>query len=119
MTVFLLSLVVGGSVFGDLLKARGMRLLGELESFRFSIAAHFAARVIRNRWFLASLAAYTVSFFGFMALLSIEDVSFAVPVTATGYVLETLLARWVLRETVSARRWIGAALVVAGVWLIV
>lgn len=119
MTVFLLSLVVGGSVFGDLLKARGMRLLGEPESFRPSVAAHFATRVIRNRWFLVSLAAYTVSFFGFMALLSIEDVSFAVPATATGYVLETLLARWVLRETVSAKRWIGAALVVAGVWLIV
>lgn len=119
MTVFLLSLVVGGSVFGDLLKARGMRLLGEPESFRLAIAARFATRVIRNRWFLVSLAAYTVSFFGFMALLSIEDVSFAVPATATGYVLETLLARWVLRETVNAKRWIGAALVVAGVWLIV
>lgn len=119
MTVFLLSLVVGGSVFGDLLKARGMRLLGEPESYRLPAAARFAAAVVRNRWFLLSLAAYAVSFFGFMALLSIEAVSFAVPATATGYVLETLLARWVLRETVSARRWLGAGLVVAGVWLIV
>ena len=56
-----------------------MRLLGEPESFRPSVAAHFATRVIRNRWFLVSLAAYTVSFFGFMALLSIEGREFRCP----------------------------------------
>ena len=118
MTAFLLALVVGGSVFGDLLKARGMRVLGEPESYRHRALARYATATFRNRWFLISLLAYAVSFFGFMALLSIRDVSFAVPATALGYVLETLLARWFLHETVNARRWLGAALVVAGVCLI-
>ena len=54
-----------------------------------------------------------------MGLLSIEDVSFAVPATAMGYVIETILARWILHEQISLRRWVGAMLVVVGVFLIV
>jgi drug/metabolite transporter (DMT)-like permease len=119
MTAFLLFLVVAGGVLGDLLKARGMRLQGAPESFQGAKLVQFAITAFRNSWFLLSLLAYATSFFGFMALLSIQDVSFAVPATALGYVSETLLARWLLRERVSGRRWAGAAFVVAGVCLIV
>ena len=119
MTAFLLFLVVAGTVAGDLLKAHGMRLQGAPDSFKGGTLARFAAGVFRNSWFLLSLLAYTISFFGFLALLSIRDVSFAVPATALGYVAETLLARFFLCERVTGRRWAGAALVVAGVCLIV
>ncbi len=119
MTAFLLILVVGGSVVGDLLKAHGMRRQGAPQSFRGSALRWFALASLRNSWFLLSLLAYGVSFFGFMALLSVQDVSFAVPATALGYVLETALARWLLREQVDFRRWAGATMVVTGVWLIV
>ena len=119
MTAFLLGLVVGGSVLGDLLKAHGMRRQGAPGSFRGPALLRFAAATFKNLWFLLSLVAYAVSFFGFMALVSIRDVSFAVPATALGYVLETLLAHSVLGESVSRKRWIGAVLVVAGVGLIV
>ncbi len=118
MTGFLLCLVVAGGVFGDLLKAHGMRLQGAPETLGRGALAEFAAAAFRNSWFLLSLVAYAVSFVGFMALLSIRDVSFAVPATALGYALETLLARMLLREQVSLRRWAGAALVIAGVCLI-
>ena len=119
MTAFLLALVVSGTAAGDLLKAYGMRLQGAPASLRGNSLARFAGEAFRNSWFLLSLVAYSVSFFGFMALLSIEDVSFAVPATALGYALETVLARWVLGERVTWRRWTGAALVVGGVCLLV
>ena len=118
MTAFLLTLVVSGGVFGDLLKAHGMRLQGAPQALGSEALARFGIATVRNTWFLLSLLAYAVSFFGFMALLSIRDVSFAVPATALGYVLETLLARLFLGERVSPRRWVGAALVVAGVALL-
>ena len=44
--------------------------------------------------------------------------SFAVPVSAVSYVMETFLAKYVLKEQVSPRRWAGALLVIAGVLLI-
>ena len=118
MTAFLLTLVVAGGVCGDLLKAHGMRLQGAPQTLTGKALTRFGIASVRNSWFLLSLLAYAVSFFGFMALLSIRDVSFAVPATALGYVLETLLARLFLSEGVSLRRWVGAALVVAGVALL-
>ncbi len=119
MTLFLLAVVVAGGVAGDLLKAYAMRRQGAPRSFQRRALGRYAVSVLRTSWFAFALAAYTVSFFGFMALLSVQDVSFAVPATALGYALETMLAAFVLRERVSVRRWTGAALVTAGVCLIV
>ena len=118
MIVFLLSLVVAGTVAGDLVKAFGMRRQGAPADFGSGALAKFAAAVARNHLFWWSIVAYAISFFGFMALLSISDVSFAVPATAAGYAVETVLAKYLLGEQISARRWAGALLVVVGVALV-
>lgn len=118
MSWFLLALVVLGTVFGDLLKAAGMRRLGEVDDFSAGGLGATVRRASRSPLLWLSLAGYTVSFFGFMALVSVTELSFAVPATAAGYVAETLLARFLLGEKVSTRRWAGAALVVVGVALV-
>ncbi len=118
MIVFLLSLVVAGTVAGDLIKALGMRRQGAPAEFGSGAISGFAAAVARNHLFWWSIVAYAISFFAFMALLSISDVSFAVPATAAGYAVETVLAKYLLREQISARRWAGAVLVVVGVALV-
>ena len=64
------------------------------------------------------VAAMAVSFFAFMGLLSVSELSFAVPATAITYVLETALSRYVLKERVNWLRWAGASLVICGVALI-
>jgi len=53
-----------------------------------------------------------------MALLAVADLSFAVPATALSLVAETILARLVLKETVTPARWAGTVLVAAGVALL-
>ena len=118
MTAFLLSLVIGGAVAGDLLKAAAMRRLGEVRDFDLRGLGRWSTLVARSGLFWVSILAYAVSFFGFMALLSVEDVSFAVPATAAAYVVETIAAKFLLGEEVSARRWAGAALVGFGVAMI-
>lgn len=52
-----------------------------------------------------------------MALLSWADLSYVLPVTALGYVLNALVGRYVLLEQVSAERWAGAVLVTVGAML--
>jgi len=59
-----------------------------------------------------------VSFFAYLGLLSFTDLSFAVPVTAVTYVIETVLAKYVLKERVNWLRWAGAAIVLCGVGLV-
>ncbi|MGH9671778.1 MAG: EamA family transporter [Bryobacteraceae bacterium] len=97
----LLLVVVSSAAAGDLLQ-------------------RFALRTSPVRWFLlaVAMASMAISFFAFLKLLSRTDLSFAVPATAATLVLETSLARLLLKERVDGRRWAGASLVAAGVLLL-
>ncbi len=53
-----------------------------------------------------------------MALLSWADLSYVVPVTSVGYALTALAGQVFLHEDVDWKRWIGIALIVAGVALV-
>jgi drug/metabolite transporter (DMT)-like permease len=53
-----------------------------------------------------------------MALLSWADLSYVLPVTSVGYVLVALAGRVLLHEQITARRWTGIALIMAGVALV-
>jgi uncharacterized membrane protein len=47
-------------------------------------------------------------------LLGLADLTFVLPVTAVGYVLNAVLGAAVLHEHVSLQRWAGTLLIVAG-----
>lgn len=49
-----------------------------------------------------------------MKLLGLADLSYVLPVTAVGYVLNALAGAVFLHEHVSAQRWAGTLLIVAG-----
>jgi drug/metabolite transporter (DMT)-like permease len=53
-----------------------------------------------------------------MALLSVADLSFVLPLTAMGYIVSTVLGKFVLAEQVSLGHWAGTLLVFAGVALV-
>ena len=53
-----------------------------------------------------------------MALLSWADLSYVLPLTATGYIITAAIGRFVLNEQVSASRWSGTLLIVAGTALV-
>ena len=118
MTWLLVALIVAATTAGEVLQAAGMRHHGEMRDFRPGALARAARLLVRNRYILLSIACLAVSFFAFMALLSISDLSFAVPATAASYVLETALAAVVLGEQVGRRRWAGCLMVACGVALL-
>lgn len=53
-----------------------------------------------------------------MALLSLADLSYVLPVTAIGYVIATFLGKTFLHETVSGQRWLGTVLIFLGAALV-
>jgi len=114
----LIAIVVMSTTVGEVLEAMGMRHHGEIHDFRPGALGRAAALLARNRFVIGAVAAMAVSFFAYMGLLTVSDLSFAVPATAVTYVLETVLARYVLREHVNRLRWAGALLVVCGVALV-
>jgi drug/metabolite transporter (DMT)-like permease len=53
-----------------------------------------------------------------MALLSLADLSYVLPVTAVGYVIAAFLGETVLNEVVTNQRWLGTILIFAGAILV-
>jgi drug/metabolite transporter (DMT)-like permease len=117
MKWLLVAAMVAATVLSDLLQSHEMKQAGEQ-----SVSARGLGRLLRiiarRRLLILGVALNAVSFFTFMALVQSEPLSFAVPASAASFVLETLLAKFVLRERVGARRAAGALAVLAGVALI-
>ena len=109
----LLGVVVAATVAGDLLQSYEMKRQGEVTE-----AGAFLATLARKKLLILAVFSMAISFFAFMALIQIADLSFAVPASAASVVLDTLLARLVLKEQVDFRRWSGAACVACGVYLL-
>jgi len=118
MKWLLVAIMVSATTVGEVLQALGMRRHGEIRDFRPTAIGRAMALLARNRYVIGSIAAMAISFFAFMKLLSLSDLSFAVPVSAVTYALETILAKYVLKEQVNWLRWAGASLVICGVALV-
>jgi drug/metabolite transporter (DMT)-like permease len=116
MTPWLLvAIMVTSTVLGDVLQTREMKKVGEVHDFRPGI---LLPELARRKYLIVAVAFMAVSFFAFVKLLSIADLSFAVPASAATVVLETILAKLLLKEQVDMRRWAGAGLVACGVALL-
>jgi uncharacterized membrane protein len=109
--------VISGSI-GDLLSAHGMAQHGVMKSLSPSMMKRFFHFVFTHRSIVIGIVANAVSFISFVGLLTVSPLSFAVPVTALGYILRIVLARIFLHEYIGGKRWLGAVLVAAGVILI-
>jgi len=113
----LVAAMVFATVGSDLLQSHEMKRAGEQ-----SVGARGLARLLhiiaRRRLLILAIACNAVSFFTFMALVQSEPLSFVVPASSASFVLETLLAKFVLGERIGARRAAGALAVLAGVALV-
>lgn len=115
MKWLLVAAIVASTTISDLLQSREMKRHGEIAEFRPGRWGRIMASLLRRRFLILSIFFMAISFFAFLTLLSVEDLSFAVPATAASYVVETALAGLVLKESISWKRWTGAGLVAGGV----
>ena len=115
---FLVAVIVGSTVTADVLQTIEMKRQGEVSDFRPATFGRTLVKRLGRPFLVMTVLCMTLSFFAFMKLLTIADISFAVPATAGSFVLETILARLLLKEKVDIRRWAGAGLIACGVALL-
>jgi len=118
MKWLLISVIVMATTAGEVLQAMGMRRHGEIFDFRPGALGRVAQTLAQCRFIISAIGFMAISFFAFMALVSITELSFAVPVTAASYILETILAKYLLKEHIGWKRWTGVLLVACGVVLL-
>jgi len=106
--------VILSNAFGNFFLTWGMKHRGE--SLTLSPVSYIQAIV--SPWVALGITLLIVWLLSRMALLSWADLSYVLPVTAAGYVLTGVAGHFLLAERLSAARWAGIALIVAGVALV-
>lgn len=115
---FFLFVVVAAGTGGELCVTRAMKHVGEVTDFRPLEVVRVIVRAMKVPWMWIGVAMMALAFFSLLAMLSIENVSFVVPVTALSYAAGALGGVVFLGERVSSRRWVGVLLVCIGVTLV-
>jgi drug/metabolite transporter (DMT)-like permease len=114
-------LVAVCAVTGDVLTARAMRRVGDLDLIRAESGMPGAIKaVLTVPEFSLGVGAMTLSFFSLLyALAPPAPVSLIAPATASlTYVGNAVVARTFLGENVDRRRWFSVLLVTVGIYLI-
>jgi len=114
----LLFLIIVAGTGGELCVTRAMKTIGEVKDFQPVALLRFIARAIRVGWMWLGVALMTLAFFSLLAMLSIENVSFVVPVTALHYAAGTIGAVLFLKERITRERWVGVLVVCIGVTIV-
>ncbi|MCL2760227.1 MAG: DMT family transporter [Desulfuromonadales bacterium] len=117
-TLGIMLLAVTAGTIGDLLLAKGMKEMGDVSEMTFRGILHTAGQAVTNPKLIIGTAMLAMFFFLWLAVLSWEDLSVALPLQALNYIVVAFLAKFFLGEVVSPMRWGGIILVCIGVMLI-
>jgi drug/metabolite transporter (DMT)-like permease len=103
---------------GVVFLSKGLKQIGEAAAINLPEIARLIGRGATNGNVLIGVALEAAFFGTLLYLMSRGDVSFVWPLTALGFVLTTLAAKFILHEEVSLLRWSGVLLIVLGAGLI-
>lgn len=103
---------------GVVFLSQGLKEIGGAPKINFTEITRLVGRGLTNRHILLGVLLETIFFVALLVLLSRWDVSLIWPLTALGFVLTTLAARFLRHEEVSSVRWSGVFLIMAGAALV-
>jgi drug/metabolite transporter (DMT)-like permease len=89
-----------------------------VHDFRPRALVNFALHALRLPWMWLGVALMSLGFFSLLGILSFQEVSFVVPVSALSYAAGAFGAKAFLGEQINRNRWIGIAVVSIGVTIV-
>lgn len=113
MLILIIMTDVGESI-AQLFMKTGLNGIG-ITSITFSNFAEFTLKGASSPLVWLGIGVYIVNFFIWITILSRIDLSVAVPVGSTSYILVPILSIIFLHETVSPARWLGIAFIIGGI----
>ncbi len=117
-SVLVIAIIILSGSLGDIFLARGMKQVGEVDTLNPAKLISIAWKTLSSPYIPLGIACMAIAFFSLVAVLSWEKVSIVEPATAFAYVVNTLGARFYLKEDVDSARWTGTALVALGAALL-
>jgi drug/metabolite transporter (DMT)-like permease len=117
-TASVLTLAILAQAAGNIFLSKGMRQLASVGPLTDDNWLNLLIGVVENPTIWLGTALLLVFFFLFAAALSWADLSFVLPASAFGYVINVGFARYFLNEPVTSARWAGTLLISIGVILV-
>ncbi len=112
-TFWTLTLSMLAQAAGNVMVSKGMKSISQAEGLLRAVE-----EAVRQPWVIGGTVLLIVFFALYAAALSWADLSFVLPVTAFGYVLNAALGHFLLAEPISPTRWAGTILICVGVALV-
>jgi len=117
-TLVVMLLAITAGAVGDIFLTQGMKSSGDISAMGFRQIVETVIKCLTN-WRLILGTTMQAIYFGlWLAVLSWEDLSVALPMQALSYIVVAFLAQWYLGEHVSPMRWAGICLICIGVAMI-
>jgi drug/metabolite transporter (DMT)-like permease len=107
----ILGVVALSSAFGDTFMSIGMKRIGPVP---LSHPAELLS-ALRTPWVLGGVLLLLIFFATYLTALTWADLTFVLPASSLAYVALAFLSRFWLQEQISIARWLGIALITAGV----
>lgn len=117
-TVILALFSVFLATAGQLLLKAGMGRVGYIGGDRLGKPVDLMIQVATTWQVVLGLALFFLSAVFWLLVLSRVPLSFAYPFAGLAYVLITAFTRFILNEQVPGLRWVGIALIIAGILLV-
>lgn len=117
----ILAILIAGLVceaIGVVFLSKGLKQVGEVKHVNAAEIWRVVKAGAANTNILIGVALEAAFFVALLVLLARSDVSFIWPLTAMGFVLTTLTAKFMLHEEVPPLRWVGVLLIMLGAGLI-
>lgn len=109
---------VGTATLGQLLLKTGMTSVGRLGAGALQQPLQTLIAVASTPVVWLGLASYAIGAVLWMVVLSRLDLGYAYPLLAISYILIPLLAHFLLGEAIPPLRWVGIAVIFAGVIIV-
>lgn len=119
-TWLVIGIIVAFSTAGDVLTARAMKEIGDLDHIKARMGLMGAAKsVLLNPKFMLGVLCMAAAFYSLLAAVSFSDVSLVAPAAAAlTFLSNAAMAKLYLKENVNSRRWASAACICCGVYLL-
>ncbi|HIJ95829.1 MAG TPA: EamA family transporter [Desulfuromonadales bacterium] len=117
-TILVMLVAITAGAIGDIFLTQGMKSTGDISAMNLRQIFNTVVNALTNWRLILGTAMQAVYFGLWLAVLSWEDLSVALPLQALSYLVVAFLAQWFLGEQVSPTRWAGICLICVGVALV-
>lgn len=114
----ILIVLVITQVLGDICLSQGMKIYGEIGSYSPQAILELFTYLFTSLWIWLGVTTLAFSWFVYLISVSRMDLSYVLPIHASSYILNGLMAWLMLDEIVSPLRWLATFIIAMGVFLV-